>query len=450
MNTLYVYSSSSSSSDSDAEWDREEDGREMVGKLIVSMGHTVVAGTPRHGGTSSNRRYTHRNREAAHERLMDNYFIPSPIEDTVTFRRRYRMHQPLFNRILEAVCLQDEYFRPTVDAVGRVGCTPHQKVTAALRVMAYGIPYDLVSESMTISQTTIRQSFLKFVRAITDVFGPEYLRRPTPADLRKLLRKGSRRGFPGMIGSLDCMHWVWQNCPMAEQAVYRGHYRVPTVILEAVAGYDTWIWHANFGIPGSNNDINVLDCSHLFDDMISGRNHRVKFTVNGIDYTIPYFLADGIYPQWSTLITTLHSPVLPHHKLFAARQEGYRKDVERAFGILKARWQIIKRPARYWRPIELGYIMKACIILHNMIVEDERPEDDGRDDPIDPEASTRRAEAEYEGVEPCPTGAAPSSLPEMNVRRNLLRDRNVNESLKTNLIEHIWIREGNPPLAPTY
>ena len=40
--------------------------------------------------------------------------------------------------------------------------------------------------------------------------------------------------------------------------------------------------------------------------------------------------------------------------------------------MLQARFAIIRGPARLWRTKALDYIMKACIILHNMIIEDER------------------------------------------------------------------------------
>jgi hypothetical protein len=40
--------------------------------------------------------------------------------------------------------------------------------------------------------------------------------------------------------------------------MYTGHCREPTIILEAVASQDLWIWHAFFGMPGSLNDINAL------------------------------------------------------------------------------------------------------------------------------------------------------------------------------------------------
>ena len=40
--------------------------------------------------------------------------------------------------------------------------------------------------------------------------------------------------------------------------------------------------------------------------------------------------------------------------------------------MLQARFAIVRGPARLWRIEALDYIMKACIILHNMIIEDDR------------------------------------------------------------------------------
>jgi hypothetical protein len=47
-----------------------------------------------------------------------------------------------------------------------------------------------------------------------------------------------------------------------------------------------------------------------------------------------YYLADGIYPQWSTFVKTISAPLEAKKKHVAKVQEACRKDVECAFGIL--------------------------------------------------------------------------------------------------------------------
>jgi hypothetical protein len=46
----------------------------------------------------------------------------------------------------------------------------------------------------------------KFCKAVIAVFSTIYLREPTVADTAWLLSINEGRGFPGMVGSIDCMH----------------------------------------------------------------------------------------------------------------------------------------------------------------------------------------------------------------------------------------------------
>lgn len=69
---------------------------------------------------------------------------------------------------------------------------------------------------------------------------------------------------------------------------------------------------------------------------------------------------------------TIHQLQDRKKQYFAMKQEACRKDVERAFGILQSRFAIVAGPARFWRKEVLHDIMTTCIIMHNMIIEDER------------------------------------------------------------------------------
>ena len=93
-----------------------------------------------------------------------------------------------------------------------------------------------------------------------------------------------------------------------------------------------YFWHAFFGVPGAQNDINVLDCSPLFTGLLEGSAPQVRYVVNDNIYKMGYYLADGIYPEWQILMKTISEPQSEKQKLFAKRQESRRKDVERGFG----------------------------------------------------------------------------------------------------------------------
>ncbi|XP_070681836.1 uncharacterized protein [Malus domestica] len=107
-----------------------------------------------------------------HANMMNNYFDPNSVYTKEDFRRRFRMRRHVFERLLCDVQQVNPYFRQKWDRAGRPSFSPHKKL-----------------------------------------YKDEYLREPNQEDFNRLLRKAEDRGFPGMIGSLDCMHWDWKNCP---------------------------------------------------------------------------------------------------------------------------------------------------------------------------------------------------------------------------------------------
>ncbi|XP_020243470.1 uncharacterized protein LOC109821719 [Asparagus officinalis] len=331
------------------QWEKEN---ELLARVYASNNKIITylsqeAERPKRIGSVPGHLVINRGREEGNSRLYHDYFSDNPIYGANLFRRRFRMHKSLFLRIVEAVREHDNFFVQKMDGVGKLGLSILQRVTSAFCMLAYGTSADSTDEYVRIGESTTNVCLKRFCRTIVEVYGDEYLRTPNVDDYCKRVKKE-----------------VFQE--------YR--HGGPTIILEAVASYDLWIWHAYFSLPGSNNDINVLQSSNLFDNLSQGIAPPAHYTIQEKNYDVGYYLADGIYPKWPTLVQTISKPDDKKKQYFAMMQEACRKDVERAFGVLQSRFAIIKRPARFWDKRTLHDIMAACIIMHNMIVKDERDE----------------------------------------------------------------------------
>nr|XP_043609620.1 uncharacterized protein LOC122581452 [Erigeron canadensis] len=301
------------------------------------------------------------------------YFVDEPMFEDDVFRQRYRMPRRLFLKIVEDITAAFPWFWSSANAAGIKGFSAIQKCTCALRQLAYDNLADNYDEGLSFSTRTARECLDNYCIAIKYLYGEEYLRSPTSHDVARLYQAHeARHHFPGMIGSIDCTHWSWRNCPSGLRGQYhRGDHERPTIILEAVASYDLWFWHAYFGVAGSNNDINVLKQSPLFIPEVNGKSLEYGFTVNGHRYDKGYYLGVGIYPPWSCFLKAYAYPVAKKEKILKKLQESARKDVERAFGLLKNKWNIIERPARMRDKEKITNAMYACVILHNMILKDD-------------------------------------------------------------------------------
>ncbi|XP_047961476.1 uncharacterized protein LOC125206236 [Salvia hispanica] len=335
----------------DNEWEEKiVEQNQQLDQLIEDMAiwPTTLPSQPTTQTARAKRRYIERKCEEGHDTIFEQYFAEAPIYPPDFFRTRYRMQKPLFEKIMNKLIDTDNFFVQKRDATGRLGMSAIQKCTATMRMLAYGAATDLHEEYLRMSAQLIRKSPIKFVEDVISNFGDEYLRKPNEEDLARLLHIGEQRWFPGMLGSIDCMHWEWKNCPTAWAGQYAGRSGSPTIILEAVASQDLWIWHAFFGTPGSRNDINVLDQSLVFDDILEGRAPKVNYIVNGHEKNMGYCLTDGIYPQWAAFVKSIPGPQTMRHKLFARHQESARKDVERDFGVLQACFAFIKCPCPIW------------------------------------------------------------------------------------------------------
>ncbi|XP_021989952.1 uncharacterized protein LOC110886453 [Helianthus annuus] len=169
------------------------------------------------------------------------------------------------------------------------------------------------------------------------IYGRRYLTISTATDV-PLLYKAHKRihGFPGMLGSLGCTHWEWPTCLTAWKGQHHGgNHDSPTLILQANASQDLWIWHAYFGMAGAKNDIAVLQSSNNFNDVIDGVAPYTSLYANDVEYMYGYYLVDDIYPEWAMFVKSFSCPDDVKRLYLKKKKKLTRKDVERAFGVLK-------------------------------------------------------------------------------------------------------------------
>ncbi|XP_042415321.1 uncharacterized protein LOC122004510 [Zingiber officinale] len=162
--------------------------------------------------------------------LFSDYFVDASVYPPNIFRRRFRMNRDLFLRILNNVENHEPCFVQRRSAIGTLGLSSLQKVTVALRILAYGVRADLMDEYVRIGETIAIKSIKLFVEVVISIFGDEYLWSPNSNDIPRLLAVSEKRGFPSMLGSIDCMHWKWKNCPTAWKGMHTSHAHEPTII----------------------------------------------------------------------------------------------------------------------------------------------------------------------------------------------------------------------------
>ncbi|CAN6691177.1 unnamed protein product [Malus baccata var. baccata] len=81
------------------------------------------------------------------------------------------------------------------DAFHVLGLILEQKITASLRMLAYGASADQVDEIARMGKITVLESLIQFCSAIEAIYTNEYLRTPTPRDMRRLLRKAAQNNL---------------------------------------------------------------------------------------------------------------------------------------------------------------------------------------------------------------------------------------------------------------
>ncbi|GJX59554.1 WAT1-related protein isoform X1 [Tanacetum coccineum] len=130
------------------------------------------------------------------------------------------------------------YFQEWCDAVGKAGISALVKCTSAIRQLAYVAVPDSLDEYLQIGEKTSRDCLMHFCNGVIELYGEEYLRRPT------------------QLTSKNSMLFTRKNMDFL----------------------------AFFGVAGPNNDVNVLRQSPVLNDLKVEKAPEVPFVANDVTY----------------------------------------------------------------------------------------------------------------------------------------------------------------------
>jgi hypothetical protein len=130
---------------------------EIIEKLAMKEERSTL-----HSPSKRRRTFIMRDRLQAGKDLFRDYFAEQPLYPHKYFRRRFQMSRRLFCRIQNAIEAHNIYFVQRRNGSKRLGFSSIQKITAALRMLAYGVTADLFCPTTKVTWQVGTINFSRF------------------------------------------------------------------------------------------------------------------------------------------------------------------------------------------------------------------------------------------------------------------------------------------------
>lgn len=292
------------------------------------------------------------------------------------FRKRFRVPYELFQEIVTDIRRVNDIKDERHDATGQESVDLSLMVLGSIRVLASGCTFDAIEELTNVSQETHRVFFHKQFCRWAESVAPEHIQMPhDEVSLRHVSGPYEIVGLPGCIGSVDCVHLVWDKCPASIRSLCKGKNDVPTLAFEVVASHTRRILSVSQYFWGTVNDKTISRMDAAFDLFRDEGSFLTEYVwhsrdINGniVQHKGVYMICDGGYNNWPCL-TCPYKHQAPGSSLesWSKRVESVRKDVECVFGSLKKRFLLLKHPIRLHCPHSIERAFVACCLLHNLL-----------------------------------------------------------------------------------
>ena len=200
----------------------------------------------------------------------------------------FRLLRPRFQRLMEDVmAAQIAFYQTKKNLHPTQQASLYAKLLLPLKCLAYGVPPYTFIDYFQMSRQYARDCCLAFDKAVKQIYTKEYLCLPTSTNLKVILKlHRSIHGVDGMLGSLDCSHTYWKNCPKAWQGSFKGKEKMPSIVLEAISDYHLFFWRVSYGYTVNLNDRTILSLSPLLDRLVDGSYQQVEQQAGAVPFMV--------------------------------------------------------------------------------------------------------------------------------------------------------------------
>jgi hypothetical protein len=251
------------------------------------------------------------------------------------------------------------------------------KLLGTLRMLGKGCSWDLLYELSGVSAEVHRNWTLSFIDKFSKELYPVYVHGPRNSEeIDSVTSLYAACGFPGCVGSTDCVHIRWDFCPSLWFSSFKnGKNSYASIAYEMTVDHSKRFQASTIGHYGTTSDKTIVKFDGFVNEVRYGDMYtQAEFKLQSTDNTWLkekglYLLVDGGYHKWRIMQCPMKHTNEEDQSRWSEFAESVRKDVECAFGILKKRYQILKNAITWHRKSDIDNAVFTCVILHNMLHE---------------------------------------------------------------------------------
>ena len=298
--------------------------------------------------------------------LYDQLMVELRNEDPAAFHNFLRMPPAMFDELLERVgpriTKQYTFYRDPIE--------PGLKLALTLRHLASGNTYSSMKFGWRVPHNTQSLIVREVCQAIIDEYVDEVLVCPTtPDEWREVADNFYQRwNFPHTCGAIDGKH-IACRCPPKSGSLYFNYKGFYSIVLLALVDADYKFLWVDLGGAGSASDAQIYNNSELRECVEDGTlGFPEPEPLPNDTEDVPYFfVGDDAFALRPTMMKPFSLRGLTRdERILNYRLSRARRVVENAFGILANRFQVLLTTMQH-HPETVKFIVKACIILHNIM-----------------------------------------------------------------------------------